>query len=84
MKSISDKEIELLMDNFERDGDWFEMHKKEFMKKHAGKVIAVKNRKVIGVKRKFTDLIDEIKRMGEDPACVYIEAIPKKGVAYIL
>ena len=84
MKHISDKEIELSMERFEKDGEWFDEHQEELQKKYMGKVIAIKEQKIIGVNRKLDDLLNEIKSKGLDPANVYIASIPKESVAYIL
>jgi len=47
MKQVSTTEIKLSMERFEKDGDWFCDRFNEFQKKYAGKVIAVKNQKII-------------------------------------
>ncbi|ODS35904.1 hypothetical protein BEH94_00135 [Candidatus Altiarchaeales archaeon WOR_SM1_SCG] len=84
MKQVSTTEIKLSMERFEKDGDWFCDRFNEFQKKYAGKVIAVKNQKIIVVTTKLDDLLKKIRSRGEDPADVYIDSIPEKGVAYIL
>lgn len=56
----------------------------ENLKKYQGKVIAVKNKSIIAVSEDVETLIENLDKKNENTACLLLEAIPPKGVSFIL
>jgi len=54
------------------------------LKKYEGKVIAIKNKKIIRISDDLQELLEELEEDKEDAAFLLIEAIPPKNVSFIL
>jgi len=79
------KEIveEELLETLNEDSKWMAEHWDE-LRKYEGKVIAIKNRKVIYVSDSLEKLFKKLEEMNENPAFLLIETIPTKTVSLIL
>lgn len=78
----SNDECELL-EKLDQDNDWLnENH--EYLQKYKGKIIAIKNKKIIALSETVDELLSMLEKMDENPAFVLIETIPSKDVAFIL
>ena len=73
-----------LFKTFEKNEEWFSEHYEEFEEKLAGKIIAIKDQKMIAVKAEVEEILKELESRNEDINSVYITAIPPKGTAFIL
>ncbi len=54
------------------------------LRKYEGKIIAVKNQKIIQVSDTLEHLLKKLEEKKENSAFLLIEAIPPKGVSFIL
>jgi len=54
------------------------------LRKYEGKVIAIKNKKIIDVADTLENLLKKLEEKKENSAFLLIEAIPPKGVSFIL
>jgi len=80
---MCDEEIKRSLDKFEEDGDWFYKHIADLQKEHEGKLVAVKDGKVIGVKKQIETLLRDIEKKGINVSNVYINFVPEKNMIYI-
>lgn len=76
------KESEILK-MLDEDSKWI-TENYEALKKYEGKVIAIKNKRVIRVSDDLQKLLEELEADREDAAFLLIEAIPPKNVSFIL
>jgi hypothetical protein len=83
MKQICSEEIKQSLDKFEEDGDWFYKHIADLQKEHEGKLVAVKDKKIISVKKQIGTLLKDIEKKGIDVSNVYINFVPEKNMIYI-
>jgi alkanesulfonate monooxygenase SsuD/methylene tetrahydromethanopterin reductase-like flavin-dependent oxidoreductase (luciferase family) len=81
---MQDSEILQILKAAEEDGKWFSEKYKELRTKYEGKVVAIKNKNVVGDAESVEELVDEVKKKGEDAAYILIETIPPKDVSFIL
>jgi len=82
--TTSDTDILKAIEATEKSRNWISKHYDELRAKYQGKVFAVKDEAVIDSNASVTDLLEDVKKKGEDTALLVIESIPQKGVAYIL
>jgi len=68
----------------ERDSKWLSEHFEEYKQIYEGKIIAVKDQKILSAAANIQELSNKIEEMGEDPRWVYITSIPPKGIVFIL
>ncbi|MGB2729060.1 MAG: DUF5678 domain-containing protein [Halobacteriota archaeon] len=68
----------------DRDGRWFGENYDRYKKIFEGKIIAVKDEKILSVGDDMQELSNEIEEKGEDPRWVYVTTIPPKDVVFIL
>ena len=54
------------------------------LRKYQGKVIAIKNKKIIDIADTLENLLKKLEEKKENSAFLLIEAIPPKGVSFIL
>jgi len=54
------------------------------LRKYEGKVIAIKNKKIIDIADTLENLLKKLEERKENSAFLLIEAIPPKGVSFIL
>jgi hypothetical protein len=54
------------------------------LRKYEGKVIAIKNKKIIEISDTVENLFKKLEQKKENSAFLLIEAIPPKGVSFIL
>jgi len=72
-----------MLEALEADSKWVTDHYDD-LKKYENKVIAIKNRKVIGVSDRLDKLLKELEDKKENTAFLLIEAIPPKDASFIL
>jgi len=70
----------MMLDN---DSQWV-TENYDKLRKYEGKVIAVKNQKIIQVSDTIEHLLKKLEEKKENSAFLLIEAIPPKGVSFIL
>jgi hypothetical protein len=71
------------VERFEEDSAWVTEHY-ENLRKYEGKVVAVKNKAIIGVSDSIEELLKELETRKENTSCLLLEAIPPKNVSFIL
>jgi alkanesulfonate monooxygenase SsuD/methylene tetrahydromethanopterin reductase-like flavin-dependent oxidoreductase (luciferase family) len=81
---MQDSEILEALKVAEEDSKWFSEKYKELRTKYEGKVVAIKNKNIVGDAESVEELLDEVKKKGEDAAYILIETIPPKDVSFIL
>ena len=79
-----EKRMLALFKTFERNDEWFSKHFDEFKEEMAGKVLAIKDQKLIAAKSSVKEILEELESRHEDISSIYITAIPPKGMAFIL
>jgi len=84
MDSLSDSEILEKLKIAEEDSKWFSEKYDDLRRKFEGKVVAVKNKKIIGDAESVEELLNMVQKKGEDTAYMLIETIPAKDVSFIL
>jgi hypothetical protein len=82
LRRTSLQETELL-EKLDQDSSWVNDNYCDFQK-YRGKVIAVKERKIVAVQDDVELLLKKLEKMKENPAFLLIEAIPPENVAFIL
>ena len=63
---------------------WFSREYSKIQDKYKGKVVAVKDKKVIAYAESVEELLEELERAGEDPSSLLMEAVPPEDAPYIL
>ena len=81
---VEDKKVVEALDEMEEQRKWVNEHYDELREKYEGKVFAVKDKKVIITSGSITELLEEAKKIGEDPTLLFVDSIPPKGVSFIL
>jgi hypothetical protein len=84
MDSLSDSEILEKLKIAEEDSKWFSEKYDDLRQKFEGRVVAVKNKDVIGDAESVEELVEATKKKGEDAAFLLIETIPHRDVSFIL
>jgi hypothetical protein len=84
MDSLSDSEILEKLKIAEEDSKWFSEKYDDLRRKFEGKVVAVKNKNIIGDAESVEELLNVVQKKGEDTAYMLIETIPAKDVSFIL
>ncbi len=77
------QELELLAD-VESENKWFQNHYGQIQEQHPNQFVAVADQKVIAAGKKAEAVVEQVKKMGKDPAITLIEFVPKKGLIVIL
>lgn len=83
-KGMTEGEILELLETFERNEEWFSERYDEFVRKFPGKVIAIRDQKIVSVGKSIEETIKDLTSKGEDINRVYIGTIPPEGMAFIL
>ncbi|MHC4444380.1 MAG: DUF5678 domain-containing protein [Planctomycetota bacterium] len=73
-----------MLEKAEGDNAWLQEHFEEIQKEHPNEFVAMSEGEVIAEGRSSVDVVNEVKRKGENPAVVLIEFIPEKGLILIL
>jgi len=81
---LTDTEILEKLKIAEEDSKWFSEKYDDLRQKFEGKVVAVKNKNIIGDAESVEELLDMVQKKGEDTAYLLIETIPAKDVSFIL
>lgn len=84
MDNLKDSEILEILKTAEEDGKWFSERYEELRIKYEGKVLAIRNKNVVGDATSTDELLKMIDKKGEDSVFVLIETIPTKDVSFIL
>jgi hypothetical protein len=84
VSKTQDSEILEILKIAEEDSKWFSEKYEELRTKYEGKVVAIKNKIVLGDANSVDELLDKVGKKGEDAAYVLIETIPPKDVSFIL
>ena len=82
MWRMCDEEIRIL-EEYEKDVDWFDEHYEELKKKYRDFIIAIEGRRVVAYGKNLSELIKKVEDAGLDPAYVYIAGFPLEGVGCI-
>ncbi len=77
------KEIQL-MEQLERDNEWFKSEFDELQEKYQKKFVAIKNEKILESRSNFQELIENLERKKENPAVILIKFIHEKGTSVII
>jgi len=64
--------------------EFVEKNFKKFSERYEGKLIAVKNKKIIASSEDSEELVKKIKKSGHNPNWIYITSFPPKGLTLIL
>ena len=83
LEKITEKRELEALEMLGKDSEWVTEHYDE-LRKHEGKVIAIKNKKIISVSESLEKLLIELEDRKEDTAFILIEAIPPKSASFIL
>lgn len=81
---MQDSEILQILKTAEEDTKWFSEKYEELRIKYDGKVVALKNRDVFDDAESVAELVEKVRKKGEDAAYMLIETIPRKDVSFIL
>lgn len=73
-----------LIDSYARDLIWFQNNFLEIQSKFEGKIIAVKDKKVIGYSGNLKKLLKDLQEKGVDYSEILIKTIPSKGQITVL
>ena len=84
VSKTQDSEILEILKIAQEDSKWFSEKYEELRTKYEGKVVAIKNKIVLGDANSVDELLDKVGKKGEDAAYVLIETIPPKDVSFIL
>jgi hypothetical protein len=84
VSKTQDSEILEILKIAEEDGKWFSEKYEELRTKYEGKVVAIKNKNVLGDANSVDELLDKVGKKGEDIAYLLIETIPPRDVSFIL
>jgi len=68
----------------EEDSKWFSEKYEQLQTKYEGRVLAIRNKNVVGDAESVHQLLDILQEKGEDAAYMLIETIPPKDVSFIL
>jgi len=71
-----------LLERLIEDSKWISENYEE-LRKYEGKVIAVKNKRIILASESILDLLNELEKK-ENAAYILVEAIPPKNASFIL
>jgi intergrase/recombinase len=77
------EEIEILNAGIE-DAKYVDEHFEKFSREHEGKIIAVKNKRIIASADTIEELIEKVKAKKSDPRTVYVTSFPPKGLIFVL
>ena len=80
---MENAELRMYLERLDQDSIWLNEHYDDF-RKYEGKVIAIKNQKIIQVSDTLEHLLKKLEEKKENSAFLLIEAIPPKGVSFIL
>lgn len=81
---MEDSEILNVLKIAGEDSKWFSEAYEQLRSKYEGKVVAIKNKAIIGHAESVEELLDVVQKKGEDAAFLLIETIPSKDVSFIL
>lgn len=87
---MAEEEKELKMEEFEnikaigRDSKWLCENYDKYKEIYEGKLIAVKDEKILSVGDDMQELSNKIEEKGEDPRWIYVTSIPPKDIVFIL
>lgn len=84
-KKMDEKsQILKILEKSEEDNEWFSGKYIELQRKYEGKIVAVKEKKVICAADTVEELLEKLKEKGEDVGYLLIESIPPKNISFIL
>jgi hypothetical protein len=81
---MEDSQILEILKKSEGDSKWVSEEYDKLRTKYEGKVFAVRNKIVLSHADTAEELVAKLEDMGEDVGLVLIEAIPRKGLSFIL
>jgi len=84
VKETEDSEILRILKVAEEDSKWFSEKYEQLQTKYEGRVVAIRNKDVVGDADSVEGLLDVVQKKGEDIAYILIETIPGKDVSFIL
>ena len=80
----NDAQILEALEKVKKSRDWLGKHHEEISAKYQGKVFAMEDEEVVESDENVLELLEKVKDKKRDTAFLIIEAVPQKGVAYIL
>lgn len=84
MGEMEDAQVLEILRRSEEDSRWVSEEYEKLRGKYAGKVLAVKNKKVVCDADTIEELVDKLQGMGENVGFLLIESIPPKDLSFIL
>lgn len=81
---MQDSEILQILKVAEEDSKWVSEKYEELQEKYEGRVLAIKNKSVVGNAESIEELLEIIKEKGEDASLILIETVLPKNVSLIL
>jgi hypothetical protein len=81
---MQDSEILEILKVAEEDGKWVSEKYGELQEKYAGRVLAIRNKSVVGNAESIEELLEIVKEKGEDASLILIETVLPKNVSLIL
>ena len=81
---MSEEKIIRLLREFEENEEWFSENYQELQKKFENMILAIKDKKIISMKRDMESLLKDLESKNIEVESVYIGTIPPKGIAFIL
>ena len=78
---MSEEKIIKLLREFEENEKWFSENYQELQKKFENMILAIKDKKIISIKRDMESLLKDLESKNIDVESVYIGTVPPKGIA---
>ena len=71
------------LERLDQDSTWLNAHYDD-LRRYQGKIIAIKDKRIIAVQDSLEELLEELEKKSENPAFLLIHAIPPENIAFIL
>jgi hypothetical protein len=81
---MEDSEILEILKKSEEDGEWVSESFQNLRSKYSGKVLAVKGKHIVSCADTVEELIKSLEKTDENIGLLLIEAVPPKGLSFIL
>lgn len=81
---MEDSQILEILRKSEEDSEWVSKDFENLRSKYEGKVLAIKGKRVVSCADTVEELVENLEETGENVGFLLIEAVPPKGVSFIL
>ena len=81
---MEDSQILEILRNSEEDSKWVSEAFENLRGKYAGKVLAIKGKRVVSCADTVERLLENLEKTGENVGYLLIEAVPPRGLSFIL